>query len=529
LKSELTISELVRSADNDRFALPFFQRDYVWEKNDVTTFLDSISRGWPAGSIILWDKPRVWGRKFGSFKGNPKEVITDMLVLDGQQRITTLLLLRHGGKIVMRGPYAEDIPTYFFLDLEDSQFLATKDNRLDAGRYIDVENILRGKINLWKIARKYKKTQKQKAVIREMRELSDYKFPIIHTDVKTEEDAIDIFNRVNTTGKKVDKLELAFAYLRDREHEVSRRITNFQTELVREGFDLTPRVLINSFLIVLNIKEGDRVRTRSADTQVKQYLQNSPAILTDWENVFGRIRSAMTLLKRIGFDSDQFLTTENAIAVLAGYFERNGTKPYQLTTARRNRLKRWLFRTMLLGRYTYTTNFEQDLDELQRSGRLPEPSVWRQEYKQDGIISVMYAIGRTNHMTDFRGEEIAWEATRSVRTNRVIHVDHIYPYSAFTKEPLSEIVGSDPGEWADDIGNKAFAFGASNVSKNKKFPGEEARAKAQWMEGLALLGEKDYRRMKQSDYALKQGWKEIRSFIKKRGERILRDIKREIE
>lgn len=530
LKTELTVTELVKGADNDEYALPFFQRDYVWEKKDIATFLDTMSRDWPAGSIILWDKLHMRGRKFGSFRGNPKEVMTDVLVLDGQQRITTLLLLRHEGKIDLQGSYGKVIPTYFFFDFEKGEFIASRDDRLDAGRYVDVEGILRGKVILSRIAKKYKRTEKQKAVIKKLKGIPDYAFPVIHTDVVSEEDAIDIFNRVNTTGKKVDKLELAFAHLRDREHEISRRITTFQNEWFREGFDLTPRVLINSFLIVLNINNKEYyVRTRNADTQIRNYLKDSPRILTDWGNAFTRIKNALKFLKRVGFDSDQFLTTENAIAALAGYFEKNKINLHELGTVRFNSLKRWLFRTMLFGRYTYTTKFEQDLDWLQDHGRLPEPTTrgQGQEYSQDGLIALMYAIGRSRKMTDFRGEEITWAAT--VRANRVIHVDHIYPYSRLSKKPISNIAGDTYEELADDVGNKAFAIGESNTSKNKKFPGEEARAKGQWMDGFKLLSERDYCKMKESEYALRQDWREIRSFIKDRHERIIKDVKRQID
>ena len=531
MKTELNVVDLVRGADNDQFALPFFQRDYVWEKKDVATFLDSMSRDWPAGSIILWDKPGVHGRRFGSFKGNPAEVTTDQLVLDGQQRITTLLLLRQGGRIDLPGPYGKSFPTYFFFDLEDGEFTASRDDRMDAGRYIDVRNILRGKMSIRGIPRKYRRTQKQKTILRRLTVLPRYTFPVVHTSVASEEDAIEVFNRVNTTGKKVDKLELAFAHLRDKEHEVSRRITRFQTEWVREGFDLTPRVLINSFLIVLNINDKDYyVRTRGADTQIREYLANSPRILTDWHNVFDRMNSALTFLKRFcWFDSDQFLPTENAIAALAGYFERNDLKPYQLSSARVNGLKRWLFRTMLFGRYAKTTNFEQDLRDLQDDRRLPEPTTRGQNYSEDGLIALMYAIGRSRRMTDFRGEEITWAAT--MRAGRVIHVDHVYPFSRLTKEPISKVAsarGDRYGELADDVGNKAFAVGESNTSKNRKFPGEEARATGQWMDGFDFLGEDDYRKMEESENAAKRGWGEVRSFIQERRIKILKDIKREV-
>jgi hypothetical protein len=139
----------------------------------------------------------------------------------------------------------------------------------------------------------------------------------------------------------------------------------------------------------------------------------------------------------------------------------------------------------------------------------------------------MYAIGRSRRMTDFRGEEITWAAT--MKANRVIHVDHIYPYSRLTKEPISNIAGDVCEELADDIGNKAFAIGESNTSKNRKFPGEEARAEGQWMEGFKLLSERDYRKMKESKHVLRQGWREIRNLIEDRRKRIFKDVKREID
>ena len=129
-------------------------------------------------------------------------------------------------------------------------------------------------------------------------------------------------------------------------------------------------------------------------------------------------------------------------------------------------------------------------------------------------------------MRDFRGDEISWSATANAK--RVIHIDHVYPYSRLTNRPISEVIGKSGEELADDIGNKAFAIGQSNTSKNKKFPGEEARAQGQWMEGFSFLGESDYRKMLDSDYALRRNWRVIRGFIEDRHDRIVRDIKREI-
>ena len=524
---ELSATQLIEKAEDDVIALPFFQRDYVWEAKDVTMFLDTMSKLWPAGSIILWDKPKAGGRKFGSLKSNPKDTKTNMLVLDGQQRITTLLLLKRYGQIELNEFYGKTTRYYFFFDLEKHSFIPSREENLEEGRYIDIEDILRRKVPIGLISKKYLQRKNQRLLLKNLRALPDYKFPIIHTDVGTDEAAIDIFNRVNTSGKRVDKLELAFARLRDKEHTVSKKITEFQSEWVGQGFDLTPRVLINSFLIVRHINDKYHLTTRNADNQIRDYLNNHPAVISDWGNVFKRITSALHFLNRIGFDSDQFLTSENTIAVLAGYFARSDIKSRELSTRRRNHLKSWLFRTLLTRRYTYTTNFEQDLKDLQDSGNLPIPSKGTpSDYTDDGLISVMYAIGRSNGMTDYDGNKITWADTR--RRNRIIHIDHIYPYSRLTKKPISDIIEKE--DLVDSVGNKAFAIGESNLSKNKYFLGRGAcsKVKGQWMEGTSLLGEADYVSMCKSTHTLRKNWRIIRNFINDRQGKIIRSIKREI-
>ena len=520
----MTIAELVRRSKNDSIALPFFQRDYVWLGKDITPFLDSILEGWPVGSIILWDKRRAKGRKFGFLRGKPVDITADALVLDGQQRITTLQALREDGRIELTGNYGKTALHYFSYDLEEKKFVETRDPQ-DPRRYVDSRSILRGNINIRGIANKFRKRAKGK--IRALRSMSEYAFPVIHTSAANDEVAIKIFNRVNATGRKVDKVELAFARLRHEEPEVSGRMVDFQSEWQQRGYDLTARVLMNSFLITQNIKFGDYLTTRNADGQIQDYLEQrpKPPVLGDLNRTFSRIDSALDFLKNLGFDSDQFLPSENVIAALAGYFERHDSKYRDLKTGNKNNLRKWLFRTLLFGRYTYSTNFEQDLRDIQNRGR-PSPSRWERMEKctEDGLIGVMYAIGRKNGMTDYRGEGIIWANT--AKTNRVIHVDHIYPRSRLTNGRISEKIGEkESEELADSVGNKAFAIGETNLSKNKKFPGGRMNeVTGQWLDGVSMLSDTDYARMQKYDNALVQNCDEIKDFVSRRQERIFRDI-----
>jgi hypothetical protein len=67
-----------------RVTLPAFQRPYVWAPGQAEWLLDSLTRGYPIGAILLWEPP--WGGQ--------------AVVLDGQQRFTAITGYRPGGEYV---------------------------------------------------------------------------------------------------------------------------------------------------------------------------------------------------------------------------------------------------------------------------------------------------------------------------------------------------------------------------------------------------------------------------------------------
>jgi hypothetical protein len=52
----LSIEELVRRVGERRLRVPTFQRSFVWDAEDVRTLLDSIWRGYPFGTLLLWKR-----------------------------------------------------------------------------------------------------------------------------------------------------------------------------------------------------------------------------------------------------------------------------------------------------------------------------------------------------------------------------------------------------------------------------------------------------------------------------------------
>lgn len=530
VEPELSIKELLPLCE-DYWALPHFQRDYVWDKKDVIEFLDSIYKNWPTGLVIIW-KTNKSGRRFGSLWDDPSDnPHPEGLVLDGQQRLTTLKILRDNGCLLLKSEHGNREKHYFYFDLKSKKFIADTEHKKDTVRYIDVTDILKEK-QLQRLSNKNSK------IVENLRKILDYRFSVRYVSASDNKDAIEIFNRVNTAGKKIDRIVIAFAQIKDRYPHIAKDIIKFQKEWVGNGFDLSDRVIMNSFLVVNNIKdEGWKPGTKKPDKKVEDYLQDasSKSIEKDWKRTSMRIEDSLKFLEsNAGFDSDQFLTSENIIVTLCGYFEVNGLSS-KLTTRRKNLLLKWLYRTILLSRYSITSNFTQDLRDLNRGRKFEDvmkiPKYRlddEDEYSYDGIISVMYALGKRNNMGDYAGDRISWSNSRQNRKR--IHMDHIYPRSKMITPPISNEIETE--EYLhEDFGNMSFIIGSDNMSKNKKFPGELINNKdiRQWLNVRhTFFTDNDYEKMKKHRTLLKENCKKIREFIEERHKKIIKEIQREI-
>ncbi len=98
--------------DGATLVIPDLQRPYVWTPHQVSLLLDSLIRGWPFGTLLLWrveheEKRNIPSRAFWKIvdrieddsghvllEGQPPT--TYRMVLDGQQRVQSLLLATHG-------------------------------------------------------------------------------------------------------------------------------------------------------------------------------------------------------------------------------------------------------------------------------------------------------------------------------------------------------------------------------------------------------------------------------------------------
>lgn len=107
---------------NSNYQIPTFQREVVWEKENVKKLWDSIYKFYPLGSILVWktDVKLQNHRQIGGYKFNDNNFSRSeyQYLLDGQQRTTSLLTSLYGGSI--EGRHNFDPSLYVDLTIENS-------------------------------------------------------------------------------------------------------------------------------------------------------------------------------------------------------------------------------------------------------------------------------------------------------------------------------------------------------------------------------------------------------------------------
>jgi len=101
----MKVSELLDNIRKQDLVLPEFQREYVWTKDQAKQLIVSLVRGYPVGSLLFWRTDNPPDLK--NIEQIPDKLGTLLVILDGQQRLTTLhmLITGHIPPILSRSRY----------------------------------------------------------------------------------------------------------------------------------------------------------------------------------------------------------------------------------------------------------------------------------------------------------------------------------------------------------------------------------------------------------------------------------------
>jgi uncharacterized protein with ParB-like and HNH nuclease domain len=248
----MKVRELLDEIRTLDMVLPEFQREYVWSREQAKQLIVSLYNGYPTGSLLLWkteSPPEIKNLTIA-----PDRIGTTHVILDGQQRLTTLYLLTRGEI----PPYyrEEDIQNdprdlYFDLDTGELQYFQVARMRhnpnwvqvtqcFEEPQGVNAMEIARGKASTpelaFELAERYLRNLTALKGVLER----DYPIQVVPPSAHIDE-AIDVFDRVNSLGTKLTDADLALAHVTGKWPQARQVLKAKMEELAerRFRFDLT--------------------------------------------------------------------------------------------------------------------------------------------------------------------------------------------------------------------------------------------------------------------------------------------------
>src|SRR5437667_887952 len=120
-KAEASVEELVSMIERGELRLPEMQRRYVWRSTRVRDLLASLYRGYPSGAILLWETDEAVPLQEFAVQQQVNPYTSTRLLLDGQQRLTSLSAVIRGEAVAVRG---RKRPVELLFNLEHPEELA---------------------------------------------------------------------------------------------------------------------------------------------------------------------------------------------------------------------------------------------------------------------------------------------------------------------------------------------------------------------------------------------------------------------
>jgi hypothetical protein len=334
---QFTVSDILRYAGEGRLRLPAFQRPLRWESSDKRQLVDSIERGFPIGTLLLWkrsvsDLEEDAGRALAGAPELPSRGDV-YLVVDGQQRITTLwdALGRRpesGQVLGFELPRGE----FRFRPMSRAELEAQQSQGGDSDVFMPLYVVGDATSQLEWMPQGLARESKTRLLEVGSR-LRDYKIAVYIVEGDDLETLREVFDRTNRTGKHLTREEVFDALVGSKVGGLDR----VNTDLADLGFGtLTGKTVLNAFEAISGAKIG-KLDPRSVDaTEARSHLRRLGKAFDQ----------AIRFLREAGMPHVELVPYELAIVVLAKLFDAF-PDPRDRS---RVLLRRWLWRGSIAGK-----------------------------------------------------------------------------------------------------------------------------------------------------------------------------------
>lgn len=522
-----SIEEMLTAIHKREYLMPAIQREFVWGADQITKLVDSLMRGYPVGSFLLWDvKPETaQSYTFYEFltnyheRDNPyadKATVPagsgTTAVLDGQQRLTSLNIALYGSFAekkkyawwnsadafpvkrlylnLVDEPDDEELGTKydlrFLTDREASAADGEADKWFRVGAVLDLANagpaIMR-ELEQRGIAGSADAFQRLYDLYEAVRVLKPMNYFLV-----TDQDAdkvLEIFVRVNSGGTTLSYSDLLLSMATnqwqelDAREEVRSLVSEINSNAGRQ-FSFSKDVVLKTALTIADVDVRFKVTNFTQGNMAK--------VEAAWPQIKGALLRAATLLQQFGYN-ERNLTANSVIVPVAHYLHLRGAGDSYLDStadaADRLALQRWVTRS-LVKRGIWGSGLDTLLTRIRDVLRTNSTN----GFPVAAVEEAMAAVGKSLAFDNAEIDELlnlkyAGQRTFSVLSvlypgldlSKKFHEDHIFPKSRFTRKKLLD--AGIPLDKIDDylaavnlLPNLQLLAGTANIEKQDSLPAE---------------------------------------------------------
>ena len=357
----MKIGHIIDKINDNQLFVPEFQREYVWKRDDAKRLFESLICKYPTGSLLTWETTNPPEVK-GPIKYKP-EMGAVKLILDGQQRITTIYMILEG-----------KLPPYYqqheiqndILDLhvniEDLKLEYFKQQKMqDDPKWVKLTSIYQGIVK----SSDLRKQLREKGLLNDVLEdtidnnfenlkaIKDIDFPEQIIPIKAEiEVAINIFYIVNSSGVSLTDAELALAQICGYWPEARELFKQKLQQLEKKGYLFKLDFIVYALLAVV-YSSGSEMRKLHGK-------ENKDKIMEAWQHLDTRVLDVVTdLLREHAFieHSAEINSPYGLMPIILYTYMKNNQS---LSSKEKKKATQWYFYSQI--RQRYTTSLQQKLD-----------------------------------------------------------------------------------------------------------------------------------------------------------------------
>jgi hypothetical protein len=432
------IQLLVSDVKDGYLQLPELQRKYVWKSTQVRDFFDSLYHQYPTGQLLVWETDDHSHARDLSAEGIGATYRRPQLLLDGQQRLTSLYAVMTGAQVEVRD---RSKPIDIVFNVFSERFdVATAATRPQSG-WVSLTRLFRSDpVDLLDELAQPAGSPESKEALKRMYRLTgvkEYRYRVTVLEGLAYDEVTDIFVRINSGGTRLSNADLSLAQISSRWRGVSKELDQFQQKAKALGWDLDDSILLRvlSAIATNQATLSQLFKSGRSEELTEEKLREA------WQRAKPAMLQAIQFIKQnCLIDRLSMLPTNYVLVPLAVFFDR-----YRHVTQQQARdLQRWLYTALIWARYSGSseTTLDQDIkalgddqpirrmlqnieDKVGPGRRITEREL-QDELSNSPFMLMTYVLARRNGATD-------WFQGIGIGEGQDLEYHHIFPKALLAK------------------------------------------------------------------------------------------------